>query len=59
LKRAHQCGTVQCDFQLPIRFNLQYKTDEGDAQKAQEGGKKEMMSQFFSKDEYDENDFTW
>lgn len=27
LKRPHQCGTVQCDFQLPIRFNLQYKTD--------------------------------
>jgi threonyl-tRNA synthetase len=27
LKRAHQCGTVQLDFQLPIRFNLQYKTD--------------------------------
>ena len=26
LKRAHQCGTVQLDFQLPIRFNLQYKT---------------------------------
>lgn len=24
LKRAHQCGTIQCDFQLPIRFNLQY-----------------------------------
>jgi threonyl-tRNA synthetase len=28
LKRAHQCGTIQLDFQLPIRFNLQYKTDE-------------------------------
>lgn len=26
LKRAHQCGTVQCDFQLPIRFNLQYQS---------------------------------
>jgi len=24
LKRKHQCGTVQCDFQQPIRFNLQY-----------------------------------
>jgi threonyl-tRNA synthetase len=22
LKRLHQCGTVQVDFQLPIRFNL-------------------------------------
>lgn len=24
LKRGRQCGTIQCDFQLPIRFNLQY-----------------------------------
>lgn len=24
LKRQHQCGTIQCDFQLPIRFNLQF-----------------------------------
>jgi threonyl-tRNA synthetase len=24
LGRAQQCGTVQLDFQLPIRFNLQY-----------------------------------
>ncbi|CEM01498.1 unnamed protein product [Vitrella brassicaformis CCMP3155] len=28
LKRTHQCGTIQLDFQLPIRFNLQYKTEE-------------------------------
>jgi threonyl-tRNA synthetase len=27
LKRHHQCGTIQLDFNLPIRFNLQYKTD--------------------------------
>jgi threonyl-tRNA synthetase len=27
-KRSHQCGTVQLDFQNPIRFNLQYKTSE-------------------------------
>lgn len=24
LKRAHQCATIQLDFQLPIRFNLCY-----------------------------------
>ena len=24
LKRAHQCATIQLDFQLPIRFNLSY-----------------------------------
>lgn len=25
LKRKHQCATIQLDFQLPIRFNLQYQ----------------------------------
>lgn len=24
LKRAHQCATIQLDFQLPIRFDLNY-----------------------------------
>lgn len=28
LKRPHQCGTVQLDFQLPIRFDLKYKTED-------------------------------
>ena len=28
LGRSHQCGTIQLDFQLPIRFNLQYRTQE-------------------------------
>jgi len=27
MDRIHQCATVQLDFQLPIRFNLQYTTD--------------------------------
>lgn len=27
LKRPHQCGTIQLDFQAPIRFNLVYKTE--------------------------------
>ena len=26
--REHQCGTVQLDFQLPVRFNLQYRAKE-------------------------------
>lgn len=34
MKRPHQCGTVQLDFQLPIRFNLQYKTDHNEAEDA-------------------------
>jgi threonyl-tRNA synthetase len=28
LKRDHQLGTIQLDFNLPIRFNLQYRTAE-------------------------------
>jgi len=28
MKRRHQCGTVQLDFNLPKRFNLQYKTED-------------------------------
>lgn len=26
MNREHQCGTIQLDFNLPIRFNLQYRT---------------------------------
>jgi len=29
LGRGHQCGTVQLDFQLPLRFNLKYQTEGG------------------------------
>ncbi|XP_048670858.1 threonine--tRNA ligase, mitochondrial isoform X1 [Marmota marmota marmota] len=29
LGRPHQCGTIQLDFQLPLRFNLQYKGQAG------------------------------
>ena len=28
--RTWQCSTVQCDFNLPDRFDLNYKTKEGD-----------------------------
>ena len=28
LERVHQCATVQLDFQLPIRFNLEYADSE-------------------------------
>ena len=29
-KRKHQLGTIQLDFNLPIRFNLQYKDNEAE-----------------------------
>lgn len=34
LKRAHQCATIQLDFQLPLRFNLSYISGEGGDKKA-------------------------
>lgn len=30
LRRSHQCATIQLDFQLPIRFNLNYVSETGD-----------------------------
>jgi len=32
LRRSHQCATIQLDFQLPIRFNLEY-IDEQDSKR--------------------------
>lgn len=28
IKRPHQCATIQLDFQLPLRFNLTYSSDD-------------------------------
>lgn len=43
LKREHQCGTIQVDFVLPERFDLQYRTseDEEDIKKKKEHDKGE------------------
>uniref|UniRef100_M4C172 threonine--tRNA ligase n=2 Tax=Hyaloperonospora arabidopsidis (strain Emoy2) TaxID=559515 RepID=M4C172_HYAAE len=30
LKRQHQCGTIQLDFQLPIKFELEYNGADGE-----------------------------
>ncbi|XP_023940616.2 threonine--tRNA ligase 1, cytoplasmic isoform X1 [Bicyclus anynana] len=30
LRRSHQCATIQLDFQLPERFNLNYVSETGD-----------------------------
>lgn len=62
LKRPHQCGTIQCDFQLPIRFNLQYKTAETCEEKTEEQKKAEQVnlrSQQFEADEWDKDTFEW
>jgi threonyl-tRNA synthetase len=66
LRRQHQCGTVQCDFQLPIRFNLQYQAEGAAEEQAhahdkdkQQKEKKELKTQVFGKDELDDKEFTW
>ena len=33
LRRKFQCATVQLDFQLPIRFNLEYVAEDGSYQR--------------------------
>ena len=30
LRRSHQCATIQLDFQLPIRFNLNFVNEKGE-----------------------------
>jgi len=32
LRRQHQCATIQLDFQLPLRFNLNYIDEKGEKQ---------------------------
>jgi len=59
LKRAHQCGTIQLDFQQPIRFNLQYKTEEVSKAGGSAAETTKLSSQMFKADEFDEQDFEW
>lgn len=74
LKRQHQCGTVQLDFQLPIRFNLQYQTDHSDemgkldhsqseisdnSATHKKGIQRQKTMQHFNKDEWDQEDYVW
>jgi threonyl-tRNA synthetase len=35
-EREHQCGTIQLDFQLPLRFDLQYRTKDSKAQEEEQ-----------------------
>lgn len=59
LKRPHQCGTIQLDFQLPIRFNLQYKTNEVVEATDTQNEEKVLMVEKFKADEWDEEEFEW
>lgn len=59
LKRKNQCGTVQVDFNAPIRFNLQYQAENAAEEQAEYAANKDKMkkpelsSQFFPGDEND------
>ena len=66
LKRPHQCGTIQIDFQGPIRFNLLYKTDSDTIQESTSSLSKHSESDTtvknyfsFPPDEYDPEEFKW
>ena len=67
LKRQHQCGTIQLDFQLPIRFNLSYRTDEvvkqdenkDKADKTEQPKSDNVNKEVYPKDEYDEEEYVW
>lgn len=37
LGRGHQCGTVQLDFQLPLRFNLRYQIERAQLEASKTG----------------------
>jgi threonyl-tRNA synthetase len=37
-KRRHQCATIQLDFQLPIRFDLEFRAAVGNASHGEENG---------------------
>ena len=50
LGRSHQCGTVQLDFQLPIRFNLMYRTEEQVKKEEDEKNAKKEQSKKEKKD---------
>mmetsp|Transcript_1993 Transcript_1993/g.1843 ORF Transcript_1993/g.1843 Transcript_1993/m.1843 type:complete len:442 (+) Transcript_1993:1329-2654(+) len=45
LKREHQLGTVQLDFNLPERFNLQYRASDDHENDDKKEGKKEKKAE--------------
>eukprot|EP00347_Sterkiella_histriomuscorum_P014952 403358875 len=65
LGRAIQCGTIQLDFQLPIRFNLQYNTSHNQLQEEglnhdnSEQNTVELASETFDIDEHSPQKFEW
>ena len=46
LGRKHQCGTIQLDFQLPIRFNLQFRSESASPEAGEEPAAEETAPEF-------------
>ena len=44
-ERWHQCGTIQLDFQLPARFDLQFRTKDSSRQEERPKGSKQSQGQ--------------
>lgn len=64
LKRPHQCGTIQLDFQAAIRFNLTYRTDHEDLKSEDSEGdhmSQQSVKDFFEfpADDMDPEPFRW
>lgn len=65
LKRKNQCGTIQVDFQQPIRFNLQYQAETAAEEQAAHAANKnkeaavKLDSEVFPADENDGDEFVW
>ncbi|CDW83862.1 threonyl-trna [Stylonychia lemnae] len=67
--RDIQCGTIQLDFQLPIRFNLQYSAghstaeDNSEQDQDEKSGchydKTELAREVFEPDEFSSQQFVW
>lgn len=55
LERPNQCGTIQLDFNLPIRFNLSYDS----AEDRSEEHTHELQKEVFEPDEFSSEPFTW
>lgn len=64
MRRGHQCGTIQLDFQAPIRFGLQYKSDTSEIEEEPSSGHSAADTAVknyyeFPPDEFDPEVFKW
>mmetsp|Transcript_13954 Transcript_13954/g.38129 ORF Transcript_13954/g.38129 Transcript_13954/m.38129 type:complete len:883 (-) Transcript_13954:235-2883(-) len=58
MKRKHQCGTIQLDFNNPIRFNLQYRK-EGNEEAGEDGEEKGGSLQGIPDEKNEKGEVIW